>query len=225
MNKESFVFYGSFYESISLLDDALQLEMYQCLTEYGLTGQIREDVSPVAKALLVSMKPMIDRANKRYQSKIENGKKGGRPKKEENTVNTEVDHQEAHQNTEKPQKKQNKKRTNNDVSDKKEKSSSIGYIAELLNKKGLLEEGEINLVDDTVKEYQQAGFSAIDIKVKAEYILEAMRNKNVDDRMSYFSKSMNKNMYGIFKKTNNAISAKTVPKADENALAMLEKYD
>ena len=89
----------------------------------------------------------------------------------------------------------------------------------------MLEEGEINLVDDTVKEYQQAGFSAIDIKVKAEYILEAMRNKNVDDRMSYFSKSMNKNMYGIFKKTNNAISAKTVPKADENALAMLEKYD
>lgn len=81
--KDSFVFYRSFYESINSLDKDTQLEIFKAICEYSLNDEIKE-LSPVAKAIFTLIKPNIDSATKRYNASVENGKKGGRPKKNEN---------------------------------------------------------------------------------------------------------------------------------------------
>ncbi len=81
--KDSFVFYRSFYESIKGLDKDIQLEIYNAISEYSLNDRILE-LSPIANAIFILIKPNIDNATKRYNASVENGKKGGRPKKNEN---------------------------------------------------------------------------------------------------------------------------------------------
>ena len=100
--KDGFIFYKSFYDSINALDESMQLEVYKALAEYGLTGEMGDDLSPIAKALLTAMIPTIDNANKRYVASVENGKKGGRPKKNKEVV------QEIKENLEKPKQNLNK---------------------------------------------------------------------------------------------------------------------
>lgn len=104
--KDGFIFYKSFYDSINALDESMQLEVYQALAGYGLTGEMRDDLSPIAKALLTAMIPTIDNANKRYVASVENGKKGGRPKKDKEVV------QEIKENLEEPRHNLEKPRHN-----------------------------------------------------------------------------------------------------------------
>ena len=78
--KASFVFYESFYEAISELPDNFQLEMYNCVCRYALYGELSE-LSNFSKALFRMIKANIDAAKQKYQTSVENGKKGGRPKK------------------------------------------------------------------------------------------------------------------------------------------------
>lgn len=73
--KDGFIFYKSFYDSINALDESMQLDVYKALAEYGLTGEMRDDLSPITKALLTAMIPTIDNANKRYVASVENGKR------------------------------------------------------------------------------------------------------------------------------------------------------
>ena len=82
--KDSFVFYRSFYESIKNLDKDTQIELFISICEYSLNEQEPTDLSPIANAMFTVIKPIIDSANTRYKTSIENGKKGGRPKKEKN---------------------------------------------------------------------------------------------------------------------------------------------
>jgi len=81
--KDSFVFYRSFYESIGNLDKDIQLEIYNAICEYSLNDK-NPELSPIATAIFTLIKPNIDNATKRYNASVENGKKGGRPKKNEN---------------------------------------------------------------------------------------------------------------------------------------------
>ena len=81
--KDSFVFYRSFYESIKNLDKDIQLEIYNAMCEYSLNDK-NPELSPIATAIFTLIKPNIDNATKRYNASVENGKKGGRPKKEKN---------------------------------------------------------------------------------------------------------------------------------------------
>lgn len=77
--RESFVFYGSWFEAISHLQRDIQGEVLTAIIEYGLNGATTENLKPIAKAMLTMIIPQIEANNKRY----ENGKKGGRPPKEE----------------------------------------------------------------------------------------------------------------------------------------------
>ena len=86
--KDSFVFYRSFYESTRRLDKETQLEIYDAICEYSLNDKEAE-LSPVAEAIFTLIKPNIDNATKRYNASVENGKKGGRPKKEKPNENLE----------------------------------------------------------------------------------------------------------------------------------------
>lgn len=78
MERESFIFYKSFYEATRDLPKDIQLEVYTAIIEYALYGRLPEDLKPIAKGMFTLMKPNIDVNNARY----ENGKRGGRPRKQ-----------------------------------------------------------------------------------------------------------------------------------------------
>lgn len=80
MERDSFLFYRSFYQAIQGLPKDIQLEIYAAVMEYGLNGVVPDDLKPVAKGMFALMKPILDANNARFA----NGKKGGRkiqPKK------------------------------------------------------------------------------------------------------------------------------------------------
>ena len=244
--KDGFIFYKSFYDSINALDESMQLEVYQALAGYGLTGEMRDDLSPIAKALLTAMIPTIDNANKRYVASVENGKKGGRPKKNKEVVQEIKENlEEPRHNLEKPSNNLNEPNPNPYVSvsvsvsdtdtlikDKKikekdkteEQAPRLNYITECLLKKELILENEVSFVDDLVNTYQQS-FNGIDINCKCEYILKKMKTKHLKNRMNYFKSAFEKNIYQDFQKESNYVEPVEKIPIDNEALSMLEKYD
>lgn len=80
--KDSVIFYKSFYEAIKNIPAEEQLKLYNAIFEYSFTDRMPNIEKGIAKALFILMKPNIDSANSKYKASVENGKKGGRPKKE-----------------------------------------------------------------------------------------------------------------------------------------------
>lgn len=78
MERDSFVFYKSFYEAISDLPKDIRLEVLTAIIEYALYGRQPETLKPFARGMFTLIKPNIDTNNSRY----DNGKRGGRPKKQ-----------------------------------------------------------------------------------------------------------------------------------------------
>ena len=251
--KDGFIFYKSFYDSINALDESMQLEVYKALAEYGLTGEMSDDLSPITKALLTAMIPTIDNANKRYVASVENGKKGGRPKKNKEVVQEIKENlEELSYNLEKPKQNLNKPSNNLNepnpnpyvsvsvsvsdtdtlIKDKKikekdkteEQAPRLNYITECLLKKNLILEDEVSFVDDLVNTYQQS-FNGIDINCKCEYILKKMKTKHLKNRMNYFKSAFEKNIYQDFQKESNYVEPVEKIPIDNEALSMLEKYD
>ena len=91
--RDSFVFYRSFYEAIKDLDDEEQLKLYRAIFEYSLNGnEPKKDTNDVKSdansavildtklmAIFVLIKPNIDNANNRYNTSVSNGRKGRSP--------------------------------------------------------------------------------------------------------------------------------------------------
>ena len=75
----SFIFYGSFFEAITELDDNEQLELFRAICSYGLTGECAETTG-VVKGMFSLIKPQMDANAKRR----ENAKKGGAPRDNSN---------------------------------------------------------------------------------------------------------------------------------------------
>lgn len=75
--KESFVFYKSFYDALQDLKDKDRLKVYDAICEMALNGNER-NLTGISKTVFTLIKPQVIANNRRY----ENGKKGGRPKKE-----------------------------------------------------------------------------------------------------------------------------------------------
>ena len=82
--KDGFVFYASWWEAIKNLQREMQGDVLTAIIEYGLYGETTESPKPIASAMLAMVKPQIDANNQRY----ENGKKGGRPKPNNNQTET-----------------------------------------------------------------------------------------------------------------------------------------
>ena len=76
MARDSIVFYRSFFEAIELQPKKLRPEIYYAFFKYAFDDESVE-ISDRAKSVFMLMKPQIDANNRKY----ENGKKGGRPKK------------------------------------------------------------------------------------------------------------------------------------------------
>ncbi|MDR2584753.1 MAG: DUF6291 domain-containing protein [Prevotellaceae bacterium] len=84
MNRDSFIFYRSFYEAIRDLPRDIQGEVYTAILEYGLNGITTENLKPVARSIFTLIRPIIDTNNKKYSGGCEGaeyGKLGGRPTK------------------------------------------------------------------------------------------------------------------------------------------------
>lgn len=89
MERDSILFYRSFYEAIKGLSKDIQVEIYSAVMEYGLNGNLPENLKPVAKGMFALMKPVIDNNNVRLENGkkgAEFGKRGGRPRKQKTTT-------------------------------------------------------------------------------------------------------------------------------------------
>ena len=77
--RDSFVFYRSFAEVISMIPDAEdKIALLNALIEYGLNGT-EPDLQYPLSAMFKQMTSSIAGAQRRYQANVENGKKGGNP--------------------------------------------------------------------------------------------------------------------------------------------------
>lgn len=81
---EGFVFQPSYYASMSNLPDNERLALYDALCRYGLYGDIPEGLPPIANGFFMLMQPTVDASKKRYATSVENGRKGGAPKGNQN---------------------------------------------------------------------------------------------------------------------------------------------
>ncbi len=80
MSRESFIIFKNWTNAINALPEENQLETYKALVEYGFSGQMPENLSPVVNAMLLCFAAGMEKNINRYNSRVENGKKGGRPK-------------------------------------------------------------------------------------------------------------------------------------------------
>lgn len=107
--RNSFVFYGSWWEAIKNLPRDVQGDVLTAIIEYGLSRETTEQLKPIAKAMLAMVKPQIDANNQRF----ENGKRGGRKKTEQ--IQTETKQEPKNNQTEtKQEPKRNHAETLND---------------------------------------------------------------------------------------------------------------
>lgn len=79
--KTSFVFYKTYYDAIKELDTDSQVQMYDAIMQYALYGNEIE-LDNHLRPIFVLIKVGLDNASRRYEASVNNGKKGGRPKKE-----------------------------------------------------------------------------------------------------------------------------------------------
>lgn len=96
--RDSFIIFKNWTDAINELPEEYQLETYKALIKYGTTGEMPEDISPVTKAMLVSFSVSMEKSICRYNSAVENGKLGGRPRRNE----TEDNRAETQNNPTKP---------------------------------------------------------------------------------------------------------------------------
>lgn len=82
MGKDSGLIYRSFVEATRLLDPETRLEALDAYCNYLFDGAEYEGGNAMVKALLLMAIPALDKAQSRYEAACENGKKGGRPRKE-----------------------------------------------------------------------------------------------------------------------------------------------
>ena len=74
------VFYKSFLDAINLFeDDKTKLECFYALINFGLYGNLPNTTNPSVLAIFNIAKPSIKMCENRYNSCVENGKKGGAP--------------------------------------------------------------------------------------------------------------------------------------------------
>lgn len=88
MERESFIFYVSFFEAIKELPNDSQLRVYQAITNFALKGIEPTNLEGIEKAVFVLIKPQILANNTRYKNGClggEFGYLGGRPKKKTKT--------------------------------------------------------------------------------------------------------------------------------------------
>lgn len=78
------IFYESIYNACKGLSPKDRAQAYEAVIAYGCAGVMPEDISPVANAIFLMAKPLIDAA----AAKREAGNRGGRPRKDGSPART-----------------------------------------------------------------------------------------------------------------------------------------
>lgn len=92
--REFLLFYSSFYESAQYLADDERLKFYEAVIEYGLLEK-EPELYGTTMGMFMAVKPVIDAGIKRRKNAEINGKKGGRPRKAEETVKVSAEPKKA----------------------------------------------------------------------------------------------------------------------------------
>lgn len=79
INRDSTVFYKSYYDVIRQLPPELQLQAYDTILQYAYNGTEpeRDAIDPTVYIIYTMARPQIDTNNRRYKA----AQKGGRPRK------------------------------------------------------------------------------------------------------------------------------------------------
>lgn len=89
--KNSFVLYGNFFHQFQLLNMEQRGELITAIFEYTTHQSVVNELSPLVKMAFSVMKDTLDRDRAAYLAKCEknreNGKKGGRPRKNDRPKN------------------------------------------------------------------------------------------------------------------------------------------
>lgn len=86
-----FTMLPSYYEALRPLPDDMRLQLYDAIMDYAFQSKEPEGLSPILAGYFTLLRPNIDNSIRHYSSSVENGRKGGRPKKpSENPTETQV---------------------------------------------------------------------------------------------------------------------------------------
>jgi hypothetical protein len=91
MMRDSFIFYGSWYEAIKSFPAEVQGEIYTAIMEYSLYGKETHDMGKIASAIWTLIRPQVDANRARYENGCKGAKhgiKGGRPSRNNNPNET-----------------------------------------------------------------------------------------------------------------------------------------
>lgn len=72
MERDSFLFYRSFFDGLKELPDDIRVKAYDMIMNYALNG-IEPEEGGVAKAIFAMARPQIDANNKRYAAAVKGG--------------------------------------------------------------------------------------------------------------------------------------------------------
>lgn len=75
----TFVFFGTFEPMINELPDETALKFFKAIMNYGL-HEIVPEFTGIEKALWSQIQFVLDMSKEKYETSVQNGKKGGRPK-------------------------------------------------------------------------------------------------------------------------------------------------
>jgi len=142
--RDTFIFYRSFKESMSDLSDADKLIMYEAISDYSL--DLKEpQLEGFPKALFSLIRPILDANIKRWQS----GCKGGAPKGNKNNRYSKT--------TTELQPKYNQSTTKVQANKDKDKDKDVDKDIEL-NKEKIVKEKSLSLSDRTTKFKEELTF-------------------------------------------------------------------
>lgn len=176
MQRDSFIFYRSFYEAINDLPEKNQLKVYKAICELSLNFE-EIDLSGLSSTIFKLIKPQLEANNKRYKNGLKGkdfGSLGGRPLKPQD----------------KPQKNP-KKTPNINVNDNDNVNVNDNdiYIADEKHKNNKKEKyGTYGRIKLTINEY---------LKLRDEYGEDFIKNQ-IELLDEYIESNNNKNKYTNF---------------------------
>ena len=77
---KSFIMLPSYFEALRTLEDGNRLTMYDAVMSYVFEGR-EPELQGVLQSLFTLLRPNIDSSIRKYQANVENGRRGGRPRK------------------------------------------------------------------------------------------------------------------------------------------------
>ena len=182
--RESFVIYRKWDEAIRKAPEGVQLELYHAIMDFAITGEKPQGLSWEADMLLTSLELQMESNIARYNASVENGKLGGRPKKNADENKNLEEPSETQKNLEEPS-------HNLNVNDNVYVNDNVNDIL-LDNNKKIIEEKENKNACMCVREKFSNFFnyhSTDKFAKKAEEIIKIMEDLQQKQNFKFKAKS------------------------------------